>query len=145
MKNIFYFIVFIVLVLLSCSKQNQAPEARLDEKMDTSGNAALLQYAGRFVNGPYGSAMGSAKIYQLASAQFVLALDSVSISNGPDLHVYLSKEVQPLNFIDLGRLRSTNGNQLYEISGMPDFSAYKYALIHCQQYNHLFGSAALKK
>jgi len=145
MKNIFYFIVFIVLVLLSCSKQNQAPEARLDEKVDTAGNAALLRYAGRFVNGPYGSAMGSAKIYQLASAQFVLALDSVSISNGPDLHVYLSKEVQPLNFIDLGRLKSTNGNQLYEISGMPDFSAYKYALIHCQQYNHLFGSAALKK
>ena len=22
---------------------------------------------------------------------------------------------------------------------------YKYALIHCQQYNHLFGSAALVK
>jgi hypothetical protein len=27
---------------------------------------------------------------------------------------------------------------------MPDLSVYKYALIHCQQYNHLFGSAALK-
>jgi len=145
MKKIFYFVVFVALISLSCSKQNQTPEARLNEKLDSAGNAAWLQYAGRFINGPYGSAMGSAKIYQLGNTQFILALDSITISNGPDLHVYLSKEVQPLNFIDLGRLKSTNGNQLYEISGMPDFSAYKYALIHCQQYNHLFGSAALKK
>ena len=68
----------------------------------------------------------------------------MTISNGPDLHVYLSKEAFPVNFIDLGRIKSTSGNQLYTISGMPDFVQYKYALIHCQRYNHLFGSALLK-
>jgi len=145
MKKGFYSIVFVALVSFSCSKQNQSPETPLNEKVDTADSRALLQYAGRFVNGPYGSATGSAKIYELGNAQFMLALDSVSVSNGPDLHVYLSKEVQPLHFIDLGKLKSTNGYQLYNISGMPDFTAYRYALIHCQQYNHLFGSAELKK
>ena len=50
----------------------------------------------------------------------------------------------PVNFIDLGKLRSTAGNQLYEIKGAPDLSVYQCVLIHCQQYNHLFGSAELK-
>jgi hypothetical protein len=66
------------------------------------------------------------------------------ISNGPQLHVYISKEVQPVNFIDLGPLQSTMGNQLYNIPGKPDFSVYKYALVHCKKFNHLFGSAKLQ-
>jgi hypothetical protein len=49
-----------------------------------------------------------------------------------------------MNFIDLGRLQSTSGNQVYTIQGNPDFTQYKYALIHCQRYNHLFGSAELR-
>jgi hypothetical protein len=73
-----------------------------------------------------------------------LKFQAVTISNGPDLHVYLSKEVLPVNYIDLGRLQSTSGNQVYELTGNPDFSQYKYALVHCQRYNHLFGSAELR-
>jgi hypothetical protein len=69
---------------------------------------------------------------------------SFSSSNGPDLKVYLSKEIQPINFVNLGSLKSTNGSQLYNIPTGIDFAQYKYALIHCQQYNHLFGSAELK-
>ena len=69
---------------------------------------------------------------------------NMDITNGPDLHVYVSKEKLPVNFIDLGKLKSIKGNQVYTIPGMPDFTAYKYALVHCQQYNHLFGSALLQ-
>jgi hypothetical protein len=58
--------------------------------------------------------------------------------------VYLSKEVQPISFVNLGPLKSTNGTQLYNIPTGVDFTQYKYALVHCQQYNHLFGSAELK-
>jgi hypothetical protein len=98
---------------------------------------------GAFMNGPYGTVSGKAAV-NIDNGVYTLSLEDVKISNGPDLHVYLSKEVQPVNFIDLGKLKSTAGNQLYAINGMPDLSVYKYALIHCQQYNHLFGSAALK-
>ncbi|MBL0358023.1 MAG: DM13 domain-containing protein [Chitinophagaceae bacterium] len=111
--------------------------------MDTVDTTAQLKYRGVFTNGPYGSTMGIAKIYARANL-YTLALDSFTVSNGPDLHVYVSKELQPLNFIDLGVLRTTSGTQLYSISGMPDFMEYKYALIHCQQFDHLFGSANLQ-
>jgi hypothetical protein len=72
-----------------------------------------------------------------------LKLTNFSTTNGPDLKVYLSKEIHPLSFIKLGDLKSIGGNQVYDIIGSPDFMQYKYALIHCEQYNHLFGSAEL--
>ena len=106
--------------------------------VDTVG--AEIKYTGIFMNGPYGSVTGNVKTYR-EGGQNSLALLNMNISNGPDLHVYLSKEVEPINFIDLGRLKAISGNQVYPLSSLPDFSAYKFVLIHCQQYNNLFGSA----
>ena len=140
MKGIIFSVLVASLILLSCVKEN-TPTTPLDNTVDTT--MATGRYAGMFVNGPYGSVSGTAKIY-LQGTQYKLALENVSISNGPDLHVYLSKEVLPATFIDLGRLQSVAGNQLYDIPGNPDFAQYKYALIHCKQYNHLFGSAELR-
>ena len=68
----------------------------------------------------------------------------MNIGVGPDLHVYLSKQTQPVDFIDLGKLKSTKGDQVYQLSKNVDFTNYKYALIFCQQYNVPFGSAELK-
>lgn len=86
---------------------------------------------------------GQAKI-SLDSGRHVLLLDSFSVSSGPDLKVYLSREYPPVNFINLGALQRNSGSQLYPIPAGVDFTAYSYVLIHCQQYNHLFGYAALK-
>lgn len=140
MKNIFLLLTVSTLLLLSCVKEN-TPEILLDEIVDTT--AAEPQNNGKFMNGPYGSVSGMATVYNQAG-KLVLALEDMTISNGPQLHVYLSKEVEPVNFIDLGALQSTRGNQVYDIAGMPDFLQYKYALIHCKKYNHLFGSAKLQ-
>lgn len=133
-------IIIMMMIFSSCVKKN-TPFIPLDDQVDTT--MADLRVNGDFVNGPWGSVSGMAEVYK-QDDNFILALRNVSISNGPDLRVYISKEVQPVNFIDLGSLQSTNGNQLYNIPGMPDFMQYKYALIHCRQYNHLFGSAELR-
>jgi Electron transfer DM13 len=135
------FSLFIIVIgLASCVKESTSTTP-LNNTVDTT--VAMDKYAGTFINGPYGNVMGSAKIYLLGT-QYKLALENVTISNGPDLHVYLSKEILPPTFIDLGRLQSVAGNQVYTIPGSPDFTQFKYALIHCKQYNHLFGSAELR-
>jgi len=139
MKRSLFLFITVLCLLVSCVKEN-TPTIPLNDNVDTTAN---LKYKGSFINGPYGRVSGMASVYR-QNDSLILALMNVSISNGPDLHVYLSKEMQPVNFIDLGKLQSINGNQLYTISGMPDFSQYKYALIHCKQFNHLFGSAELK-
>lgn len=132
-------IVVIGMLAASCSKQ-QTSSVPVNQTPDTS---SVQQFAGSFSNGPYGTVSGNAKIF-LQNGQYQLKLENLSSSAGPDLHVYLSREVQPVNYIDLGRLQSTAGNQLYAVPGTPDFSLYKYALVHCQRFNHLFGSAELR-
>jgi len=139
MKYLFQLIV-LVLLLVSCSKEKVTSTVTA---MDVPDTTAQLKYSARFANGPYGTTSGTVKIYVKATV-YTMVLDSFMVNSGPDLHVYLSKEVQPLNFLDLGVLRSNSGVQVYNINGMPDFKDFKYALIHCQQFNHLFGSAILK-
>jgi Electron transfer DM13 len=140
MKYILILLIASTTLLVSCVKEN-TPEIVLDNTVDTT--VAMPQNNGDFMNGPYGSVSGMATVYN-QDGKLVLALENMNISNGPQLHVYLSKEVQPVNFIDLGPLQSTLGNQLYNITGSPDLTQYKYALIHCKKYNHLFGSAKLQ-
>jgi hypothetical protein len=140
-RQISVLLVIALMGMASCKKEYNTPTIPLDDRVDTT--AASLEHKGGFTNGPYGRVSGMVKIYR-ENGKFILSLLDFSSTNGPALHVYLSKEVQPVNFIDLGDLKSTNGNQVYDIPGMPDFMEYKYALIHCKQYNHLFGSAELR-
>ncbi len=131
--------VCIICLLVACKKETTST-MQLNEMVDTT---AIVQLKGSFMNGPWGSVSGNAKIIK-QNTTYQLQLDTFMSSNGPDLKVYLSKEVQPVNFVNLGSLKSTNGTQLYNIPAGVNFNEYKYALVHCQQYNHLFGSAELK-
>lgn len=133
---------FLFIAVAACTKQNASPAEILDEQIDTT--TSTLVYEGVFSNGPYGDVSGSANIY-LENGQYILYFEDLKSSNGPDLHVYLSEEEMPVHFIDLGKLKSVNGNQSYEIPAGTDFAKYRYALIHCQQYDHLFGKAILEK
>ena len=133
-------IILLLLALAGCKKETTST-IPLNEQPDSTIVVTLKK--GDFMNGPYGSVSGEAKIYHTGT-KYQLGLVNFSGSNGPDLKVYLSKEVQPINFINLGSLKATSGNQLYDIPEGANYTDYKYALIHCQQYNHLFGSAELK-
>ncbi len=139
MKKIITILLSGTVILSGCTKHNSSDNP-LDQTPDST---AVAQFSGIFSNGPYGTVSGKAGVY-LQNGQYKLALENLMSSNGPDLHVYLSREVQPVNYIDLGRLQSTIGNQVYQVNGTPDFSLYKYALVHCQRFNHLFGSAELR-
>jgi len=139
MRKYLFFLPVILLVMVSCRKENNVSTVPATDMVDTG---AVSRYTASFVNGPYGAVSGMAKII-LQNGKLSLLLENVVISNGPDLHVYLSKEMKPVNFLDLGKLKSVSGNQLYAITGTPDFKEYKYALVHCQLFNHLFGSALL--
>lgn len=129
-----------LLLLFAACKKDLTSTTPVQDPVDTTGSAE--KYSGSFINGPYGSVSGTAKIYE-DSGLYSVALVGVTISNGPDLHVYLSKEMLPAHIIDLGKLKSTNGTQVYTISSVPDFSQYRFVLIHCQKFNHLFGSAEI--
>ena len=136
MKANLFFVTVFSLFLFSCKK---SPTATLNQTVST---VSVQKFNGSFIG--YGSekVSGVAKIYTM-NDKFMLQLENFSTTNGPDLKVYLSKAASPSAFISLGALQSTNGNQVYEIPGKPDFTQHRFVLIHCERYNHLYGSAEL--
>ena len=128
----------LMVILAACKK-----EAAEDTLNEMPSPAAQLIASGHFKSGPYGQVSGLGQIWKTTSNTYEVVLDSFQTSNGPDLYVYLSKEVMPVNFIEAGSLKSTNGKQVYPLLDMPDLSQYKYVAIHCKAYNHLFGYAPL--
>lgn len=141
MKPIIYLLIVIFILTLTACNKDTTSTTPVNEVPSTT---AMAIDSGYFSNGPYGMVTGTAKIYKTGNS-YEIALETFSSSNGPDLKVYLSKEKQPLNFINVGSLKSTAGNQLYAIPATVNVKDYKFVLIHCQQYNHLFGFAQLKQ
>ncbi len=141
-KYLITVIVSLVFFLTACKKETTTSAAPATDIVDQTSTVVVM---GNFIAGPFGSASGVSEVRRASNGSLTLVLKNFTVNSGPDLHVYLSKEVQPVNFIDLGLLRSVSGTQVYNINGNPDFTQYRYALIHCQRFNHLFGSAELKK
>ena len=132
-----FFLLPIFLLLFSCEEQGDLTGDGLRDT--TIAVNSSLKYHGIFIPTSGISVSGQANIYQEGN-EFRLQLDNFSISAGPDLKVYLSKSSTPNDFINLGNLSSAT---VYPIPTQVDFSQYKYVLIHCQQYNHLFAVATL--
>jgi len=105
-----------------------------------------------------GSFVGADRIHQaggLASiitqgAQSILRFENFSVTNGPQLRVYLSTTENPTNrdglgdFIDLGKLKGNVGNQNYIIPDDVDLSQYNSVVIYCKPFHVVFGSASLR-
>ena len=99
---------------------------------------------------PVHGADGSATIYALPEGNRVLRFEDFRSKNGPDLHVYLSKEVPASTFaglgdseVDLGALKGNVGNQNYDIPADVDLSQYKSVVIYCVPFHVVFSSAEI--
>ncbi len=132
-------ILFATVTILGCKKSTTSSTPVNDTVTPT----AVLLASGNFSGNMSYSVSGTAEFVN-DNGKKKLVLKGFSSSSGPDLKVYIATTKQATTFINLGNLKSTNGQQVYDISGMPDFAQYKFALIWCQQFSVLFGSAELK-
>ena len=74
------------------------------------------------------------------------------VGPGPDYHVYLvpkadvraEADVADTMFIDLGKLRSFEGSQKYDVPGGVDLKKYPSVVIWCQRFGVLISPADLK-
>jgi len=92
---------------------------------------------------------GSATIFQQADRR-VLRFEDFFVTNGPDLHVILTRHSSPAsrsdvgeNYIDLGSLKGNMGNQNYEIPAGVDLSDYQSVVIYCVPFHVVFATATL--
>jgi hypothetical protein len=86
---------------------------------------------------------GDAKVIPVESAEPVLRLEDLIVTNGPDLYVYLATNKSGSDFVNLGGLKANIGNQNYAIPTGTDMTKYDTVLIWCTAFSVLFGSAEL--
>ncbi len=81
----------------------------------------------------YGS--GVVRIVRVGDARF-LRFEDVDIAGAPDMYVYLSDRAdgKPGTFVDLGKLKATNGSFNYAIPPSADLAATRSVVVWCRQF-----------
>ena len=87
-------------------------------------------------------ASGTVRVLATASGN-VIRYEDFSTINGPNLHVYLSKDLEANDFIDLGPIKGTEGNINYDVPAGTDLTEYKYIMYWCVPFGVLFNYAEL--
>lgn len=136
MKSKLLFLSFFFL-LFSCEAEGDLTRDLIPVTIDQQNSS--LNLLGTFAPTSGISVQGKVAIF-LENKQYKLKLVDFDISNGPDLKVFLSKSNTPTNYVNLGNL---NLSTVYIIPQNIVLKDYKFVLIHCQQYNHLFAIAEL--
>lgn len=87
-------------------------------------------------------ASGTVRIVTAGEKRYI-RYENFKTINGPDIYVYLAKDLDVKEFINIGRVRATEGNINYEIPEGIDIKDYPYVLIWCKTFGVLFNSAKL--
>lgn len=85
-------------------------------------------------------AEGTVRIVEEEGTRFV-RYENFKTLNGPDLFVYLAKDKNASEFVNLGRLTATEGSVNYEIPADINPEEYPYVLTWCKAFGVLFNSA----
>lgn len=112
-------------------------------KDSTSSTISVQQIAPVNVVGTTGHpASGTVRIVEADGKKYV-RYENFKTINGPDIYVYLAKDLDAKEFVNLGRVRATEGNINYEIPAEVNVSDYPYVLTWCEDFGVLFNSAKL--
>ncbi len=93
---------------------------------------------------------GTVAIYQMPDDRLLLRLEGFRIDNAPNLHVVLSRSAEPRtaedigNYLDLGELQGTVGDQNYFIPEGADLELYRSVAIYSPQVGLVFAIAPLE-
>ena len=110
--------------------------------------------SGLLLNGQFRSiaheTVGTAAVHELGGRR-ILRLTGFSTSNGPDVRVFLvaandapdNETVTQAGFVELGKLKGTQGDQNYDIPAGVDLDKYRAVTIWCHRFSANFGTAPL--
>jgi hypothetical protein len=109
-------------------------------KISSNTQAVIFSKQGEFV-GLGHEAKGKAEIISVGKIAF-LRFENFEITNGPDLHVYMTSDGDVTSGIDLGKLKGSKGDQNYALNGV-DIKTYHVVVIYSQPFHVYFAEAKL--
>lgn len=125
-------------------KENGGVELENEEVTNTLLETKFGENLATIVDTTIHPASGSVRVLYGEGGKRILRYENYKTINGPDLYVYLATDTSAKDFINLGRIRGTEGNINYEIPEGVDLSKYKYVLTWCRAFGVLFNHAELK-
>ncbi len=115
----------------------------------TSPAAPTLVAKGSFVSFEHRTT-GAASLLRLPDGSVVVRLESLATSDGPDVHVWLTRakaaagpDAFPAGHLELGRLKGNLGNQNYAVPAGTDLAGFGTVVLWCQRFSVAFGAATL--
>jgi hypothetical protein len=109
---------------------------------DTSGEPQPF-LTGRFA-GKAQQTSGRATIYKKPGGEAYLRLSDFTAPNARDAHVLLGRSESDLDRIDLGPLKSNQGDQNYDLPAATDLNKYSAVVIYSEQSHAVFGVAKIE-
>ena len=131
----------------------------INEKVNEAAPAALSAepetlFTGK-LEGKIHETSGRATIYKTADGKEYLRLSDFTTSNGPDVHVLLTRAEDKalesemvkgdLDSVELGALKGNQGEQNYDLPTAADLNKYQAVVIYCERFHAIFGVAKLEK
>ncbi len=96
---------------------------------------------------PLHNGKGPVSLVRVGDQRFV-RFENVSITNAPDIHVYLSRETggkwSEATSLYLGALTATNGSFNYDVPATADLAPYKSVVVWCRAFAVLITWADLR-
>lgn len=89
-------------------------------------------------------ASGTARLIRTNGKTYVRFEDDFTVTNGPDLFVYLGKDNKYDPNANLGALKGNEGSQNYEIPSDINIDSYSEVWVWCRAFSVPFGKAVLK-
>ncbi|WP_309114526.1 DM13 domain-containing protein [Saccharothrix sp.] len=127
----------------------------------TTGSAATTKPAApagpvAVASGPFRSlehaTTGSASLVRRPDGTHAVQFEALDTSDGPDLYVYLSEKPSDspesafgTGFVDLGKLKANQGNQVYEVPAGTDLTTVRSVVIWCKRFSAGFAVAPLEQ
>jgi hypothetical protein len=89
-------------------------------------------------------ASGTAHLIRADGKTYIRFEEDFTVTNGPDLFVYLGNENKYDSSANLGRLKGNEGSQNYEIPSSINLDTYSEVWVWCRAFSVPFGKAVLR-
>lgn len=94
----------------------------------------------QIIGTPLHPASGMVRIVRDNEKTYVRYEDFKTI-NGPDIFVYLAKDLDAKEYVNLGRVKATEGSVNYEVPAQVNVAEYRYVMVWCKAFDVLFNYA----
>ncbi len=131
-------------------KLKEEPDVVMEEVMPQESSEPQQFKTGQFLGADdFHQGSGTATIYKQVDGGHLLRFEDFSVTNGPDLRVYLVKSADPdkkqvAKGVEIASLKGNKGNQNYIFPAEYDPADYESVVIYCKPFSVVFATANLE-